>query len=109
MDGDQVVTSQEGKEELLFNYFDGLLGTALPSTTTLDLSFFHREGTDLSALDVTFTEEVWDTIKALPADHHLVQTGLQEDSTKHAGRSSNQTSWPPSSRYSMEMTENYGY
>jgi len=69
MDGDQVVTSQEGKEELLFNYFDGLLGTALPRTTTLDLSFFHREGTDLSALDVTFKEEVWDTIKALPADH----------------------------------------
>jgi hypothetical protein len=33
------------------------------------ISFFHREGTDLSALDATFTEEVWDTIKALPADH----------------------------------------
>ena len=52
MDGDQVVTSQEGKEELLFNYFDGLLGTALPRTTTLDFSFF----------------QVWDTVKALPAD-----------------------------------------
>ena len=52
MDGDLVVTSQEGKEELLFNYFDGLLGTALPRTATLDFSFF----------------QVWDTVKALPAD-----------------------------------------
>jgi len=37
----------------LIKYFSsGLLGTALPRTTTLDFSFF----------------QVWDTVKALPAD-----------------------------------------
>jgi len=35
----------------------------------LDLNFFHREGIDLSALDDPITEdEVWQTIKNLPAD-----------------------------------------
>jgi len=53
----------------MFNYFDGLLGTALPRSSTLDLSFFHRAGFDLSVLDTPITEEeVWDTIKTLPAD-----------------------------------------
>ena len=66
---DQVVTGQEEKQDVMFNYFDGLLGTALPRSSTLDLSFFHRAGFDLSVLDTPITEEeVWDTIKTLPAD-----------------------------------------
>jgi len=69
MRGDQVVTNQEDKQDVMFEYFDGLLGAALPRTSTLDLNFFHREGIDLSALDVPISEEeVWDTIKSLPAD-----------------------------------------
>lgn len=40
MDGDQVVSSQEGKQDIMFDYFDNLLGTALPRVSTLDLPFF---------------------------------------------------------------------
>lgn len=66
---DQVVTSQEGKQEIMYNYFDGLLGTAFERPSTLNLDFFHREGTDLSPLEAPITEEeVWETIKSLPSD-----------------------------------------
>jgi hypothetical protein len=40
----------------------------LPRTSTLDLNFFHWEGTDVSALDLRICkEEVWDTIGSLLA------------------------------------------
>jgi hypothetical protein len=56
-------TSQEDKQEAFFNHFEGLLGTAMARSSTLDLDFFHREGLDLSALDQPITEEeVWNTI-----------------------------------------------
>jgi hypothetical protein len=64
-----VVTSQQDKHQILFDYFDSVLGTAAQRTTTLELSAFHRAGIDLSALDALFTEdEVWTTIRSLPAD-----------------------------------------
>jgi hypothetical protein len=67
--GDGIATSQEDKQEAFFNHFEGLLGTAMARSSTLDLDFFHREGLDLSALDQPITEEeVWNTIKSLPAD-----------------------------------------
>jgi len=65
----EVVTSQEDKHAAFFEYFDGLIGTPLVRASTLDLDFFHRGGIDLSALDAPITEdEVWLTIKNLPAD-----------------------------------------
>jgi len=68
-DGNQVVTSQQEKHQILFDYFDSVLGTAAQRPCTLELPAFHRAGTDLSALDVPFTEEeVWATIRSLPAD-----------------------------------------
>lgn len=68
VDGHMVV-SQEDKEEAFFSYFNGVLGTALPRASSLDLNFFHRDGVDLSALDDPITEdEVWETIKDLPSD-----------------------------------------
>ncbi|KAL6615247.1 hypothetical protein ACP70R_037517 [Stipagrostis hirtigluma subsp. patula] len=66
---DNIVTSQSEKHGVLFNYFEGLLGTALMRHSTLELDFFHRAAIDLSTLDDPFTEdEVWQTIKDLPAD-----------------------------------------
>jgi hypothetical protein len=66
---DQVVTSQGDKHNVIFDYFDGLLGFALCCAYTLDLKLFHREGVDLLALDVVMLEEeVWDTIKSFLAD-----------------------------------------
>jgi len=64
-----VFLGRANKQDIMFDYFDNLLGTALPRVSTLDLSFFHRAGIDLSSLDDTITEEeVWNTIKDLPAD-----------------------------------------
>jgi hypothetical protein len=69
VDGDRVITAQEDKHQLFFDYFDGLLGTAVPRNTTLELSAFHRTGFDLSSLDLPFIEdEVCATIRSLPAD-----------------------------------------
>lgn len=76
VEADRVVTSQEDKQQVMFAYYDGLLGTALASSYTLDLSFFHREGCDLSALEAPITEEeVWEAIKSLPADRALDPDG----------------------------------
>ena len=66
---DHVVTTQQEKHQILFDFFDGILGTAAERTTTLNLEAFHRAGFDLSALDTPFSEtEVWTTISSLPAD-----------------------------------------
>uniref|UniRef100_A0A0A9FIG8 Reverse transcriptase domain-containing protein n=1 Tax=Arundo donax TaxID=35708 RepID=A0A0A9FIG8_ARUDO len=68
--GDQVLTSQMDKQEVMFEYYDGLLGTEQQRATTLNLQYFHRAGIDLSSLDDPITEdEVWEMIKTLPADH----------------------------------------
>ena len=37
---DQVVTTQEDKQEVMFDYFDGLLGTALPGSFLSTLPSF---------------------------------------------------------------------
>lgn len=64
-----IATSQMDKQEAFFSYFDGLLGTAVPRSSTLNLEFFHQEGLDLTAQDQHITEEeVWQTTKSLLAD-----------------------------------------
>lgn len=66
-----MITGQEDKQKDLFDHFNGVLGKARVRTASLDLTTFHLDGIDLSTvLDATFIEEeVWATIKALPADH----------------------------------------
>jgi hypothetical protein len=65
---DRVVTTQEDKHRILLEHFEGVLGQARTRSTSLDLAAFHHAGIDLSVLDVPFSEdEVWATIKALPA------------------------------------------
>ncbi|KAJ1262446.1 hypothetical protein BS78_09G108200 [Paspalum vaginatum] len=67
--GDQIVTSQEEKQQVLHDYYDNLIGTVLMRDTSLDLQFFHRPGLDLSSLDAPiFDDEVWATIASLPPD-----------------------------------------
>ena len=65
---DQVFTAQQDKHNVLYEYFDGILGTAVPRASSLDLLAFHHAGLDLSVLDKPFTDEVWATIRSLPAD-----------------------------------------
>lgn len=46
-----------------------MLGTIVLRLPSLNLPYFHREGTDLSALDNPIMEdEVWQTIKDMPSD-----------------------------------------
>lgn len=71
-----IATTQQDKHEAFFSYFEGLLGTAVTRSSTLDLEFFHREGLDLAAIDEPITEdEVWQTIRTLPADRALGPDG----------------------------------
>jgi len=65
----RVVTTQEDKHQVLLDHFDGILGRARTRSTSLNLEAFHRAGVNLPSLEAPFTEdEVWATIKALPAD-----------------------------------------
>lgn len=69
IDGDQVVTLQEDKLKVMHDFYDTMLGIAPTRTTSLDLQYFHRSGFDLAGLDNVITEEeVWKTIKSLPAE-----------------------------------------
>jgi hypothetical protein len=66
---DQTVTNQEDKHHLMFDFFEQLLGTAGSRNCSLNLGFFHRHGAELSALDQPISEEeVWDSVKSMPAD-----------------------------------------
>ena len=68
-DGDRVVTSQEDKQEVMYNFYDNLIGKIADRTFSLDLHSFHRAGLDLSLLDAPISEdEVWESIKTLPKD-----------------------------------------
>jgi hypothetical protein len=57
VEGDRVAINQEGKHQVLFNHFDGVLGKARTRSVTFDLAGFHRAGIDLSALDEPFLED----------------------------------------------------
>src|SRR6185437_10043405 len=39
---DQVFTAQQDKHNVLYEYFDGILGTAVPRASSLDMLAFHR-------------------------------------------------------------------
>ena len=41
-DGDRVVTSQEYKQEAMYNFYDNLIGKVADRTFSLDLHSFHR-------------------------------------------------------------------
>jgi hypothetical protein len=67
--GDRVVTAQEEKQQIFFEHFEEVLGRARTRSVSLDLTAFHRAGLELTALDAPFSEEeIWATIKSLPAD-----------------------------------------
>lgn len=66
---DRMITDQDEKKEVVWDFYNKLLGTAAQRDFTLNLPAFHRQAIDLSGLDQVFTEEeVWATIKSLPSD-----------------------------------------
>jgi hypothetical protein len=56
IDGDRVATSQEDKQEIMFNFYENLIGHAADRSLALNLEAFHRPGLDLSVLDLPITE-----------------------------------------------------
>ena len=68
VDGNTVF-SQEEKEQAVWDFYNGLLGTHAPRTTAIEMSALGLPSHDLSSLDLPFTEEeVWAALKTLPSD-----------------------------------------
>ncbi|WVZ63220.1 hypothetical protein U9M48_012865 [Paspalum notatum var. saurae] len=66
---DQVLVTQEDKQEAVLNFYENLLGKAEEMDYALRLTELGILPHDLSSLDAPFTEEeVWATIKDLPMD-----------------------------------------
>lgn len=66
---DNILTTHEDKQEAVWNFYSGLLGTSVSRTATINLGALGCRTHDLSALDIPISEaEVWDTVKALPMD-----------------------------------------
>ena len=64
-----LITDQHGKEEIFFQTYKNLLGSARGRANTIDLEFLGIQPVDLLDQDAYFTEEeVLATIKDMPAD-----------------------------------------
>jgi hypothetical protein len=69
MQDDRVITDKEEKQDVIFSYFNGILGTAAARSCSLDLNFFHQNGIDLSVLEQpSLDDEVWATINSMTVD-----------------------------------------
>lgn len=110
VDGDQVVTSQEGNQQIMLEYYENLLCTALPRANTLNLAFFHRQGVNLDCLDALITEdEVWEAIKSMRQIGRRDPTAIPAIFTKHVGSSSSTTLWQLSLCSTKVMLASYGF
>jgi hypothetical protein len=64
-----VLTKHEEKEQNIFSFYSNLIGQSLDREATVNLDALNIPSWDLADLDAPFTEEeVWKTIKSLPAD-----------------------------------------
>jgi len=66
--GDQVITKHEDKAAAVLDFYDSLIGTECTRGRTINLDTLGSPGFDLEALDLPFSEEVWNTIKEMPPD-----------------------------------------
>jgi hypothetical protein len=69
VNGEQVITSHEQKQEVLHEYYSNLLRMAHQRHFTLNLEGCHRNDVDLGDLDLPITDdEVRSTISSLPSN-----------------------------------------
>jgi hypothetical protein len=74
---DQVYTKHEDKAQLVDLYYEEVMGTSTNREHTINLNELGVPMFDLLELDSPFSEEeVWGTIKGLPADKALGPDGL---------------------------------
>lgn len=66
---DSTLWSQEVKEEAVWQFYNGHLGTHQSRESTLNVEAFFKQPQDLAALDTPISEsKVWDVKKSLPSD-----------------------------------------
>jgi len=64
-----ILTKNEEKEQNIFEFYNGLLGSSVDRDVTVDLSELDMPCIDLHTLEAPFSEEeVWQTIRSLPSD-----------------------------------------
>lgn len=67
--GEQIIVNQEGKQEVVLQFYENLLGTVDVRDHTIDLEAHGLQQHDLSVLAEPFSEEeVWFTVKNMPLD-----------------------------------------
>ena len=53
----RIIFEQQEKKEVIWDFYNRLLGTAAPRESTLNLEEFHRPALDLTAFDRNFSME----------------------------------------------------
>ncbi|WVZ58922.1 hypothetical protein U9M48_009140 [Paspalum notatum var. saurae] len=65
----EILTSHTDKEEIIYDFFNNLLGKNVDRSRTVNLEELGLPAHDLHILDIPISEEeVWNTIKQLPSD-----------------------------------------
>ncbi|KAM0887262.1 hypothetical protein ACQ4PT_029162 [Festuca glaucescens] len=78
--GERLAATQEDKEDLAAEFFAELLGRPRPWDHEISLGALGLDAVDLSGLDAHFSEdEVWATVKAMPANKSPGPDGLSWD------------------------------
>ena len=68
-DEGSILTKHEEKEKNIFDFYSSLIGSSTDREVTINLEELNMLSFDLADLEAPFTEEeVWKTIKSLPAD-----------------------------------------
>ena len=72
-----VIVSDEGMADALYQYYDQVLGTIFVPSWRFDLGIIGLPSVDLSSLEVHFTEaEIWAVISEMPNDKSLGPYGF---------------------------------
>lgn len=67
---ERTVTSHKDKEEAIWDYYNALLGTAVPRASTMNLPAIFQPSRIMSDLDVPISEdEVWAVIRNIPQEN----------------------------------------
>jgi exonuclease III len=82
---DRILVEQEEKQEVVWDFYNNLLGTAVQRNCSLNLAAFHIPTRNLEQLERDVTEaEVWATINSIPSDKAPGPDGYTGRFYKHA-------------------------
>jgi hypothetical protein len=99
-----VCSSHDEMEAAIFDHFRGMFGQAGPASSTIDFQAIGISPSDLSALDLPFSEEEIEVaVREMPSDRAPGPMVLPVCSTNLRGRTSNWTYWLPSTRSFSEI------